>query len=558
MTESSNHINEELLSAYLDGELSAEQQQQVDQLLRDDEDARHALDEMQSLRETLQSLPRQQLDENFAHRVLSAAERRMLTKSASDRGAGPPQSKSSDTNWRRYLWAGAALAAGLLIMFLNTGDVKERSVALLSESEPLDAELDAVDELAARAPADDERIMYKGGHLRPTVRSDEPADGSNLEEAIAGRESRVADKKMDEAGAGLGGLGLGGLAEFKSLPNEVAEADMSDVASGDLASGDLASGDLASGDLASGDLASGDLASGDLASGTGEAADTAKDDNQWFVRVAAEAVDSDLVVQLQLRGLSTDTVAFDQVLAKNSIAISPDNLELVEQAEGAIPQVVIAEPSRSIDADQSAGNKMPNQQPHLTSEYQLVFVEASPEQIVEATRELEENTSDFQQVRIESRRGETSQSQIDLAATRELVQKRRNAPQPGRFARSAEGQRNRAQLSKAAQPAGSYAQRIDVRRGESLYRMQQEESKLAVRDRLKSKYFADEDLQEAETYQFSTGLGMATTAEGNLRVLFVLHTLSANGMKNDINGDRSVPSSPASESASELPADTEP
>ena len=538
MTESSNHINEELLSAYLDGELSAEQQQQVDQLLRDDEDARHALDEMQSLRETLQSLPRQQLDENFAHRVLSAAERRMLTKSASDRGAGPPQSKSSDTNWRRYLWAGAALAAGLLIMFLNTGDVKERSVALLSESEPLDAELDAVDELAARAPADDERIMYKGGHLRPTVRSDEPADGSNLEEAIAGRESRVADKKMDEAGAGLGGLGLGGLAEFKSLPNEVAEADMSDVASGDLASGDLASGDLAS--------------------GTGEAADTAKDDNQWFVRVAAEAVDSDLVVQLQLRGLSTDTVAFDQVLAKNSIAISPDNLELVEQAEGAIPQVVIAEPSRSIDADQSAGNKMPNQQPHLTSEYQLVFVEASPEQIVEATRELEENTSDFQQVRIESRRGETSQSQIDLAATRELVQKRRNAPQPGRFARSAEGQRNRAQLSKAAQPAGSYAQRIDVRRGESLYRMQQEESKLAVRDRLKSKYFADEDLQEAETYQFSTGLGMATTAEGNLRVLFVLHTLSANGMKNDINGDRSVPSSPASESASELPADTEP
>ena len=528
MTESSNHINEELLSAYLDGELSAEQQQQVDQLLRDDEDARHALDEMQSLRETLQSLPRQQLDENFAHRVLSAAERRMLTKSASDRGAGPPQSKSSDTNWRRYLWAGAALAAGLLIMFLNTGDVKERSVALLSESGTLDAELDAVDELAARAPADDERIMHKGGHLRPAVRSDEPADGSNLEEAIAGREFRVADKKMDEAGAGLGGL-----AEFKSLPNEVAEANMSDVASGDLASGDLASG-------------------------TGEAADAAKDDNQWFVRVAAEAVDSDLVVQLQLRGLSTDTVAFDQVLAKNSIAISPDNLELVEQAEGAIPQVAIAEPSRSIDAGQSADNKMPNQEPHLTSEYQLVFVEASPEQIVEATRELEENASDFQQVRIESRRGETSQSQIDLAATRELAQKRRNAPQPGRFARSAEGQRNRAQLSKVAQPAGSYAQRIDVRRGESLYRMQQEESKLAVRDRLKSEYFADEDLQEAETYQFSAGLGMATTVEGNLRVLFVLHTLSANGMKNDINGDRSVPSSPASESASELPADTEP
>ena len=70
----------ELFSAYLDGELTAAEQAQMDRLLAANPAARQLLDELRTLSAALQSLPQQKLGEDLGPRVLRIAERRMLTE----------------------------------------------------------------------------------------------------------------------------------------------------------------------------------------------------------------------------------------------------------------------------------------------------------------------------------------------------------------------------------------------------------------------------------------------------------------------------------------------
>ena len=69
----------ELLSAYLDGELSAAEQAEMERLLATNPAARQLLDELHALSNTLQSLPQEKLGEDLSQHVLRVAERRMLT-----------------------------------------------------------------------------------------------------------------------------------------------------------------------------------------------------------------------------------------------------------------------------------------------------------------------------------------------------------------------------------------------------------------------------------------------------------------------------------------------
>ncbi|MCE5266772.1 MAG: zf-HC2 domain-containing protein [Planctomycetaceae bacterium] len=78
----------ELLSAYLDGELTAAEQEEVERLLATDPAARQLLEDLRALSATLQSLPQEKVGEDLSHRVLQAAERRMITE-------GPGESEPS-------------------------------------------------------------------------------------------------------------------------------------------------------------------------------------------------------------------------------------------------------------------------------------------------------------------------------------------------------------------------------------------------------------------------------------------------------------------------------
>jgi anti-sigma factor RsiW len=68
--------DEERLSAYLDGELSSDEQARVEQLLADEPAARQLLDELRAVSSTLQGLPRTRVPGDLAADVLREIERR--------------------------------------------------------------------------------------------------------------------------------------------------------------------------------------------------------------------------------------------------------------------------------------------------------------------------------------------------------------------------------------------------------------------------------------------------------------------------------------------------
>lgn len=117
---------DELLSAYLDGELAGDELAAVERRLVDDPAARATLDAMRGLSSTLKSLPKATADSGFADAVQSHIEVEAAT--AGDRAAiidRHPCEQAGDpwTPWsgspRRWVYAGMAVAAALLVMVLS-------------------------------------------------------------------------------------------------------------------------------------------------------------------------------------------------------------------------------------------------------------------------------------------------------------------------------------------------------------------------------------------------------------------------------------------------------
>jgi hypothetical protein len=124
----------ELLSAYLDGELTAAEQARVEQLLATDPAARRWLDEMRALSHTLQSLPQEKVGEDLGPHVLRMAERRLLSDSPPAEPAAQP-APPSQPFWRETLrgmlsrralvWSGLAVAIAVMMMIYKPDAGKE-------------------------------------------------------------------------------------------------------------------------------------------------------------------------------------------------------------------------------------------------------------------------------------------------------------------------------------------------------------------------------------------------------------------------------------------------
>ena len=111
----------ELFSAYLDGELSAAEQAEMERLLATSPAARQLLDELHALSNTLQALPQEKLGEDLSQQVLRVAERRMLT------GAEPGPVEAAPVplarsvfrrvlNRRTMVWLSLTAAIALMIV----------------------------------------------------------------------------------------------------------------------------------------------------------------------------------------------------------------------------------------------------------------------------------------------------------------------------------------------------------------------------------------------------------------------------------------------------------
>lgn len=84
----SQELHDERISAYLDGELAPGERAEVEELLRTSDAYQQALAELSALRESIKSLPRYSLGNDFADRVVAAARRSASKSSAAIPSAG--------------------------------------------------------------------------------------------------------------------------------------------------------------------------------------------------------------------------------------------------------------------------------------------------------------------------------------------------------------------------------------------------------------------------------------------------------------------------------------
>ncbi|HEX7377354.1 MAG TPA: hypothetical protein VF278_09590 [Pirellulales bacterium] len=128
-------FDETLLTAYLDGELPEAERTRVEGWLSERPERRQLLEELRSIKTSLQRSPRARLPRDFAEQVLRQAEREMLVSSGD-----APRRGFSLRRWRRpAIWASLALAAGLLLMVFDRDrppPAAEREVAVAPRDVP--------------------------------------------------------------------------------------------------------------------------------------------------------------------------------------------------------------------------------------------------------------------------------------------------------------------------------------------------------------------------------------------------------------------------------------
>jgi anti-sigma factor RsiW len=143
-------FSDDLISAYLDDELSAEERSQVEQALKEDAEFRDVCDELRELRDRFGALPRYKLGKTLVDRVMRRAERAMLTSSAGGAPAsGPPDKevelasslRAGDRTRivRRGVWAVAAIAAAVLVAVVATQTPETEVAQQPAPSAPLTA-----------------------------------------------------------------------------------------------------------------------------------------------------------------------------------------------------------------------------------------------------------------------------------------------------------------------------------------------------------------------------------------------------------------------------------
>jgi hypothetical protein len=117
-----NQSENELLSAYLDGELTPAERAEAERLLAESPAARRLLDELRALGSTLQSLPRHELGANLSARVLQdAARRESITAPARPRPrpfVGQIAERIKN-NPRMVVWPLIVLSVAVLLMVFN-------------------------------------------------------------------------------------------------------------------------------------------------------------------------------------------------------------------------------------------------------------------------------------------------------------------------------------------------------------------------------------------------------------------------------------------------------
>jgi hypothetical protein len=153
---------DELLSAYLDGELTADERSVVERHLAESQADRQLLGELQSLKRDLAALPQAKVDAGFADRVVEAA---LAAKASSSVVATRPVREPGAQRWSYAAAAIVAVAASLLLFAKPWQPEGVPTVHVLSEL-PGAANIESslsplVAALGGSVPADGEAVVLR-------------------------------------------------------------------------------------------------------------------------------------------------------------------------------------------------------------------------------------------------------------------------------------------------------------------------------------------------------------------------------------------------------------
>jgi anti-sigma factor RsiW len=179
MNEAEQHeIDDELLSAYLDDELSTEDRALVEDRLAADPAARQTLEQLRSVSQSVRDLPTESIGHDLSDAIL---ERAAAARAARPQSAAPSPQLPSVTigrTTRGWVWASAAIAAAVLIMVLQPNDERRAELPdIAQKSEP-----------RTEAPAPPNRQLAENGRAASAMESEGlPASDASAPRSPAAR-----------------------------------------------------------------------------------------------------------------------------------------------------------------------------------------------------------------------------------------------------------------------------------------------------------------------------------------------------------------------------------
>jgi anti-sigma factor RsiW len=436
-------LDDELLSAYLDDELSPAERAAVEARLSDDPSAQQLLHQLRSVSEAVQALPQEVVGHDMRQSILSKAE--LARESAAIPGLlavgehadasngeaaatldAAPKFTFGQTR-RGWVWASLAIAAALLIMVFGREPQRDRLPAVAKrEGRTTDAsgrgrdlEIRAANEPAA-APAASEGTrpvptnfswqMRTDMDARPTPSSGpEPQSGTLRLETAAETSSApaaVPAPPAEEARRNLGGY-LTDAAQPANKDESLAEGVAEMPASDYLAAADTPAMEVH--DLS----AANELGDASVA---GEPAPPADE--------APPVEDPVVVVRVHAKRAALETKAFDRLLERSGIEVDSavddaGATNLAQETRAARP---FAENGQAAAAAETAPDKRKED-----ATVEAVLVEASPAAIASCMDGLNRDVENFVGLVVDDTSAVKAQSAVDEARDSQVFAKQQMA-----------------------------------------------------------------------------------------------------------------------------------
>lgn len=380
----------ELLSAYLDGELTADEQARVEARLNQSAEFRQLHEELRAVRANIDSLPRYQLDSDFAASVLRRAERAMLATPAVkpltariDASVMRPEAATPRDRvvrgLRAFRWSIVALAVALLIMIFNPGEQqKEPNVALVKDRSDESAQKEA-SPAANRVTTGDGEMIAAPAKLRAL----EAVPPGRAVQADGAEEEVAAEKQSDAPAAALPQQGLARKSAMATPADAAYDAEaVATEADKDLHGDPL--GGVGGGKFAADDRAK-RIDRDEATAGEPRLRQQSKEPLAGRRAASAErAIPADaLVVQCDISAEAAKSQVFEQLLAEQQIELT--------DAQAAAGQLKAREDKPKEDALADAVQPM-----------QAILVEASPAQVSATLAALQARDDQFLSLQFQS------------------------------------------------------------------------------------------------------------------------------------------------------------